>query len=107
MYERKFKETQPEDIQRYLNGIRRCVDVSAAFGVNAQEDEVQYVLAHVNGQIALDMATLLNKLLEKYYIAPMLKSMELNDCKIYQSALASKSIIDYSRERDKFKLSLK
>ena len=107
MYERKFKETQPEDIQRYLNGIRMCVDVSAAFGVNAQEDEVQYVLAYVNGQIALDMATLLNKLLEKYYIAPMLKSMELNDCKIYQSALASKSIIDYSRERDKFKLSLK
>lgn len=68
---------------------------------------MQYVLAHVNGQIALDMATLLNQLLEKYYITPMLKSMELNDCQVYQSAVASRSMIDYSRERDKFKLSLK
>ncbi|CAL6103079.1 Conserved_hypothetical protein [Hexamita inflata] len=73
MHLRRYEQTVEEDIVRYIEVLQRIMDLDYIFKNTITQEEKLVVKSQIKGTLTIQLACILNQLLEKCYLEPLLK----------------------------------
>ena len=79
MFDRVYTQTRREDIQRYVFGLQKVLNLKFIFANNYSAQEMKALLTQLEGQLTVELAYNVNQLLERCYLEPLMLATQNED----------------------------